>query len=146
VYQASREFEDDVPTRHLLQAVWEVEGYPAFVSGVKRVAVLEREVDEDGSGKTLAQFTASMAGMEFDYVLEITRDSSQVRWRRVSGSFRDAAGAMVHLGGRRYRYENALDPGFAVPEIAVRFVLNRSLPRLLEQFRKRALFVQQRDG
>ena len=30
------------------------------------------------------------------------------------------------------------DPGFAVPGFAVQFVLERSLPRLIKEFRRRA--------
>ena len=45
---------------------------------------------------------------------------------------------MTHLGGQRFRYENAMDPGFAVPHFAVRFVVERSLPRLVREFRERA--------
>lgn len=133
VYQATREFEDSIPPQFMLQAVWAVEDYPSFVKGVAHVEVLERS-----DTRTRAEFTASLGGMKFSYQLEITRDEREVRWKRVSGAFRDAAGAMIHLGGQRYRYENAMDPGFAVPELAVKFVLNRSLPRLLREFRGQA--------
>lgn len=133
MYQADTTFELDVPPQLLLDVVWEVEHYPEFVRGVKKVELLSRD-----GGRTRARFVAGIAGMEFRYDLEVLRTPSEVTWRRVAGSFRDAAGAMRHLGGRRFRYENALDPGFAVPELAVKFVLGRSLPRLIRELTERA--------
>jgi ribosome-associated toxin RatA of RatAB toxin-antitoxin module len=134
VYNASREFvEDSVPPAALLQAVWEVETYPEFVKGIKRVEVLVREDD-----RLEAEFTAGLAGLDFQYVLRCERDACEVRWKRIRGSFRDASGSMTHLGQGRFRYTQRLDPGFAVPSFAVRFVLEHSLPRLIREFRSRA--------
>lgn len=134
MYQAAREFvEEGVSPQELLDVVWDVASYPQFVQGVRQVEVLE-----DDGARALARFTAGLAGMSFSYVLECRREPNEVRWRRVSGDFRDAAGRLAHLGDARFRYENALDPGFAVPEFAVRFVLERSLPRLIREFRLRA--------
>ncbi len=133
MYRAVREFESDVAPGALLDVVWEVERYPDFVKGVRAVDVLSRD-----DHRCLARFTAGLAGMDFHYVLACERDPAEVRWARVSGAFHDAAGRMTHLGGHQFRYENALDPGFAVPEFAVRFVLERSLPRLIREFTDRA--------
>ncbi|RMG09828.1 MAG: hypothetical protein D6731_18875 [Planctomycetota bacterium] len=134
MYRASREFvEDQVPPEVLLDVVYDVAAYPQFVRGVRRVEVLE----DDGQ-RVLARFTAGVAGLEFQYTLECERDERAVRWRRVAGDFRAAEGRLVHLGGQRFLYENAMDPGFAVPGFAVRFVLERSLPRLIREFRERA--------
>lgn len=139
MYKASTTVELDVPPQLLLDAVWQVEHYPEFVHGVKRVELLAREGD-----RARARFVATIAGLEFQYELEVRRTPSEVTWRRMAGSFRDAAGAMRHLGGQRFQYENALDPGFAVPELAVRFVLERSLPRLIREFHQRALVLKAR--
>lgn len=133
MYRGVREFEQAVPPEALLGVVWDVRAYPEFVRGVKRVEVLE-----ESERAAQARFTASMAGLEFEYVLEMTRDEREVRWQRVSGSFKDAGGRMTHLGGKRFRYENWLDPGFHVPDFAVRLVLERNLPRLIREFQDRA--------
>lgn len=134
MYKAVREFiEDEASPQQMLDAVWNITSYPEFVRGVKRVETLQ----EDGQ-HILARFTAGVAGMEFDYVLKVERDGAEVRWRRVAGDFRDAEGCMRHLGENRYRYENAMDPGFAVPGFAVQFILERSLPRLIRDFQQRA--------
>ncbi len=139
MYKAVREFEAaDIDARRLLDVVWDVTRYPEFVKGVRQVDLLER----DDERRALARFTAGVAGMDFEYVLEVTRDPSEVRWVRVSGAFRAAEGAVVHLGGARFRYENALDPGFAVPGFAVQFILERSLPRLIREFVSRARQLQ----
>lgn len=140
MYQASTTVELDVPPQLLLDAVWQVEHYPEFVRGVKRVELIARE-----GGKARARFVASIAGMEFQYELEILRSESEVSWRRITGSFRDAQGAMRWLGGKKFQYENALDPGFAVPDVAMRFVLERSLPRLIREFQDRARLLQARE-
>lgn len=128
-----RNFETDVPVETMLDVVWDVEQYPEFVKGVRKVTVLR-----DGEHEREAEFRAGFKGMDFTYVLELKRTPDAVRWRRLRGSFRDAAGAVVHEGGTRFRYENAMDPGFAAPGFAVRFVLERSLPRLIREFRQRA--------
>jgi uncharacterized membrane protein len=134
VYKASREFEEPAVTpQQLLDVVWDVASYPEFVKGVRQVEVLE----DDGQ-RARARFDAGLTGLSFSYVLEVQREPDQVHWRRLEGDFRDAAGRVVHLGGQRFLYENALDPGFAVPGFAVRFVLERSLPRLIREFRERA--------
>lgn len=128
-----RRFAIDVPVETMLDVVWDVEHYPKFVKGVRKVTVLR-----DGETEREAEFRAGIKGMEFRYVLELTRTPDAVRWRRLRGSFRDAAGAVIHEGGQDFRYENALDPGFAAPGFAVRFVLERSLPRLIREFCARA--------
>lgn len=134
MYKAVREFtEDEATPQQMLDAVWNVSTYPEFVRGVRAVEVLQN------NGKLAqARFTAGVAGMEFVYMLECTRTDSEVRWKRISGDFRDAAGCMQHLGGNRYRYEQAMDPGFAVPQFMVRFILESTLPRLIREFRERA--------
>ena len=134
MYKAVREFtEDEATAEQMLDAVWNITSYPDFLRGVKRVEILQ----EDGQN-ILARFTAGVAGMEFNYVLKCERAEAEVRWRRVEGDFRDAEGCMRHLGENRFRYENAMDPGFAVPGFAVQFILERSLPRLIREFQQRA--------
>jgi hypothetical protein len=108
---------------------------------VKRVELLHRDAQ-----RARARFSATLAGLEFVYDLDVLRTPTEVTWRRVAGSFRDASGAMRHLGGKRFEYENALDPGFAVPELAVRFVLDRSLPRLIREFQERAQALEGRSA
>jgi hypothetical protein len=141
VYKGVREFDLDLPPDDLLSVVWDVRAYPEFVKGVRRVDVLE---ERDRVAR--AKFTASLAGVEFEYVLAIHRDDREVRWQQVSGSFKDAGGRMTHLGGPRFRYENWLDPGFHVPDFAVRLVLDRSLPRLIREFQERARIHAERRG
>ena len=128
-----RTFTLDVPVQTLLDVVWDVEHYPKFVKGVRKVTILH-----DGERAREAEFRAGIAGMEFRYVLALERSENSVRWRRLRGSFRDAAGAVIHEGGDTFRYENAMDPGFAAPGFAVRFILERSLPRLIREFCERA--------
>lgn len=133
MYKGVREFTTSVAPRVLLDVVWEVAAYPEFVKGIKRVALLEQ-----AEGRARARFTAGLAGMDFEYVLKVEREPSEVRWQRESGAFNDTGGRITHLGGERFRYEAWLDPGFHVPELAVRFVLERSLPRLIKEFITRA--------
>lgn len=134
MYSASREFHDpDVPPETLLEVVYDVESYPEFVKGIKRVTVKNR-----GPNNVVAEFDADMGAMKFCYTLLVERTSESVRWRRIAGSFRASEGSMVHLGEGKFRYKNAMDPGFAVPGFAVRFVLERSLPRLIRELRARA--------
>ncbi|MBL4847277.1 MAG: SRPBCC family protein [Planctomycetes bacterium] len=134
MYSASREFhEPDVPPEILLEVVYDVEAYPDFVKGINGVTVKNR-----GPNNIVAEFDADMGAMKFRYTLLIEREAGVVRWRRLAGAFRANEGSMVHLGDGHYRYKNAMDPGFAVPGFAVRFVLERSLPRLIKELRARA--------
>jgi hypothetical protein len=141
VYRGAREFELAVPPDALLGVVWDVRGYPDFVRGIKAVTVLE-----ESDRTLLARFTASIAGMDFEYVLAMDRDEREVRWQRASGSFKDAGGRMTHLGGTQFRYQNWLDPGFHVPDFAVRLILERNLPRLIREFQDRALAAAAKRG
>ena len=134
VYSASREFHDsDVPPEILLEVVYDVEAYPEFVKGIKTVTVKNR-----GPNNVVAEFDADMGAMNFRYTLLIERTPERVSWRRIAGAFRASEGSMVHLGQGKFRYKNAMDPGFAVPGFAVRFVLERTLPRLIKELRARA--------
>ena len=134
MYSATKEFRDaEVDPQRLLDVVYAVEDYPEFVKGVREVTVQNR-----GERDLVARFKAGVGGMTFDYTLFVERTETEVRWRRIKGSFRASEGSMVHLGEGRFRYRNAMDPGFAVPGFAVQFVLERSLPRLIKEFRRRA--------
>ena len=140
MYKAVRDFEEEQASpEDVLAAVWDVTFYPEFVKGV-----VETKVVQSQGNHVLAEFTAGLAGMEFHYLLKIEREENVVRWRRVSGDFQAVEGSMTHLGGTRFRYENAMDPGFAMPGFAVRFVLDRSLPRLIREFRERARLLNAR--
>lgn len=133
MYKAAREFSDDVPPEVFLDVVWDFAAYPEFIHGVERVEILS-----DGEREQEIRVWAGIRTMSFQYDLACERLPEEVRWRRVRGAFKDAAGRMAYLGEGRYRYENALDLGFAVPGFAVRFVLKSSLPRLIRSFRDRA--------
>lgn len=134
MYSASREFHDsDLPPKALLEVVYDVESYPEFVKGIKSVTVKNR-----GPQSLVAEFEADMGAMKFRYTLLIERTPESVTWRRIAGAFRASEGSMIHLGEGNFRYKNAMDPGFAVPGFAVRFVLERSLPRLIRELRARA--------
>jgi hypothetical protein len=135
VYSATRDFEEhDVPASVLLDVVYDVEDYPAFVKGIRAVTL-----QNQAENTKLAEFRAGVGGMKFSYILFVERLETEVRWRQLSGTFRSSEGFLLDLGGGNFRYHHALDPGFAVPGFGVRFVLERSLPRLIKQFRKRAL-------
>lgn len=133
MYKGVREFQAAVAPGLLLDVMWDFSRYPEFVTGVKRVEVLAQD-----DHRAEIDVTAGVGGLEFQYTLACARDERQVRWHRVRGAFKDAAGSLTHLGGERFRYEQSLDPGFAVPEFAVRFVLERSLPRLVRELQRRA--------
>ncbi len=134
LYKATHEFErPEIKPSHLFDAVWNFASYPEFVTGVQAVEVLE----DDGK-VARAQFTAGLMGVRFQYVLLCKRTRTEVRWERESGDFQDAQGRMKSLGKGKYLYENALDPGFAVPAFAVKMVLKRGMPKLIAEFCRRA--------
>lgn len=134
MYSASREFEEtEVSPEHLLDVVYDVAAYPEFVKGINSVTVKNRAAHSQ-----VAEFLADMGAMQFKYTLLVERQADSVTWRRIAGSFRASEGSLIHLGGGKFRYRNALDPGFAVPGFAVRFVLDRSLPRLIKELLARA--------
>lgn len=142
MYRAAREFDEpDVPPETMLDVVFDVAAYPEFVRGVQGAKILQR----DGS-ILMVEMTAGVAGMDFVYVLKVERLENEVCWHRVKGAFKHAEGRMAWLGGARYRYEQALDLGFAVPQFAVRFVLEGNLPRLIRGYRDRAKKVLAERG
>ena len=134
MYSASREFDEtSVSPEHLLDVVYDVGAYPEFVKGINSVTIKNQAPTSQ-----VAEFKADMGAMHFKYTLLVERQPNSVTWRRIAGSFRASEGSLIHLGGGKFRYRNALDPGFAVPGFAVRFVLDRSLPRLIKELLARA--------
>jgi ribosome-associated toxin RatA of RatAB toxin-antitoxin module len=137
LYRAQREVEVQTTPEAFFDLVWAFERYPEFVTGVAATKVLSRE------GKDAhVEFTARLMGVPFRYELAMEREASRVHWQRVAGAFARAEGAwtLVERNGDRcrFRYENAVDPGMPAPGFIVKYVLETSLPKLLDEFKKRA--------
>jgi ribosome-associated toxin RatA of RatAB toxin-antitoxin module len=142
LYRAQREVEVRTTPEEFFDLVWQFERYPEFVTGIAATKVLSRDPKD-----AHVEFTARLMGVPFRYELAVERLDSQVVWQRVAGAFERAEGAwtLVERSGDRcrFRYENAVDPGIPAPGFIVKYVLNTSLPKLLEEFRIRA---ESRDG
>ena len=136
LYRAQREVEVRAQPDAFFDVVWAFEHYPEFVTGVAATKVLSRDPKD-----AHVEFTARLMGVPFRYELALERQGSKVVWQRVAGAFARAEGAwtLVERNGdlSRFRYENAVDPGIPAPGFIVKYVLNTSLPTLLDEFKKR---------
>ncbi len=134
LYQAEREVEVQAPPDVFLDLVWDFARYPSFVTGIAATKTLE-ELERTKR----VEVTAKLMGIPFRYVLDCVREDARVRWARISGAFSIAEGSWTLVaqndGKARFRYENAVDPGVPVPGFIIQYVLDTSLPKLLQEFK-----------
>lgn len=148
LYEASAEVVVRASAREFLAVVWDFARYGEFITGINGTEVMPLKPQESESERVLVRVDAGIFGLGFSYVLDCRRDGDRrVWWKRTSGSFNDAFGSWTiveeNAEGVRARYDNAVDPGFPVPAFAVRFILDRQLPKLLDEMKTR---VESRAG
>lgn len=123
-------------------AVWRVmvdcDRAPEFVPRMRSCRVLE-----DHGDVALLEHRVRPTPLlpEQTYVLRVDRRPyERIRFRRVAGALREMTGAWrlrPHRDGTLVSYTVVLDPGFAVPQWAVRRALERDLPELLHALKER---------
>jgi ribosome-associated toxin RatA of RatAB toxin-antitoxin module len=137
LYQAEKEVDVQAPPEVFLDLVWDFERYPSFVTGISATRMLRKD-----ARTSQVEVTAKLMGIPFRYVLDCVREENRVRWARTSGAFSLAEGSWTLVkeqdGRFRYRYENTVDPGVPVPGFIIQYVLDTSLPKLVQEFRAEA--------
>jgi ribosome-associated toxin RatA of RatAB toxin-antitoxin module len=124
------------------RAVWRVmvdcPGAPEFVPGMRACRVLE----EHGDVSLIEHRVKVVPALpELTYVFRIDhRPYRRIRFRRVAGALRRMEGEWrlrSYREGTLVSYTVVLDPGFVVPQWAVRRALTRDLPRHLGALKER---------
>ncbi len=128
-----------VPIEKLYQAITDFESYPQFVSEVVGVKLLSKE----GSTKPKVEFELEVV-KRFQYTLEFSLEKpTKVSWKLVESNFfkkNDGAWVLTADGNEtNARYELDVAFGFMVPSWVSKKLTEVNLPKMMENFEKRAL-------
>ncbi len=141
--QASRSIVIDVPVDQLFRVVTDYDAYAKFIPEMRAARTLRssgvvREVE----------FEIELAVLGFSkrirYTLEFTEaPPTHVRWRLTQGDVikaNDGAWTLRDLGNGKTEgtYQIELKLGALVPKSVSTFLAEQSLPKLLDQFKRRA--------
>jgi len=125
------------PLEDVYAVVTDFKEYPKWVTGLKKVVVLE-EYEESGLGKVV-EFTAGAFGVGISYTLSYTMDAPELlSWVSVAGGVKSIVGQYrltpTDDGGTRVLYRLDVDAGFGIPppmrKAVTKLVIGAALPDL----------------
>lgn len=129
--------------KDVFDVVTDFENYPQWVTGLKKVTVLEKF--EDGIGKVV-EFRAGTLGLSISYTLSYTLEPpGSVSWVSVAGGVKSIVGQYLispaEGGGTRVEYRLDVDAGFGVPgpvrKAVTKLVIGSALPDLKRYLEKK---------
>lgn len=134
---ASRSILIDAPIETVFGIITDYEKYPEFLSEVKAIRVSERR-----EGEALVQYEVSVL-KTIRYTLKLTEEKPRrVSWSLVEGELmRENRGSwLLEPQGKQTRatYSIEMTLGPLVPKAMVNALVDSSLPKMLESFKKRA--------
>mmetsp|Transcript_1446 Transcript_1446/g.3821 ORF Transcript_1446/g.3821 Transcript_1446/m.3821 type:complete len:141 (-) Transcript_1446:173-595(-) len=131
------------PVSDVFDVVTDFDNYPRWVTGLKKVKVLER-FEPSGRGKVV-EFSAGTLGLSISYTLSYTIDEPEsVSWVSIAGGVKSIVGQYRLTpsadGGTRVRYQLDVDAGFGVPgpvrKAVTNLVIGAALPDLKRYLEK----------
>ncbi|MHB1845140.1 MAG: type II toxin-antitoxin system RatA family toxin [Deltaproteobacteria bacterium] len=141
--QASRSLVIAVPIGDLFRVVTDFDHYSEFIPEMRSVRTLRSQ----GAVKEV-EFEIEVAALGFSkrirYALEFTENPpTGVRWRLTRSDFvkgNEGSWSLRDLGNGKTEatYQIELTLGLLVPKAVSSFLAEQSLPRLLDQFKRRA--------
>jgi coenzyme Q-binding protein COQ10 len=132
----------DVPIEKLYKVLSNYEEYPDFIPDCDSVEVLK---------KTPKSYTVKYELSlikKIDYTIELThdrkKDEKNINWKLVNSKFfkkNSGCWKLEKLGPKKTRVTYALDVEFSmfVPKPIVNKLIGKSLPKMMEVYKKRAL-------
>jgi coenzyme Q-binding protein COQ10 len=134
---ASRSILIDAPLEKVFEIITDYEKYPEFLSEVKAIRVSERR-----EGEALVQYEVSVL-KTIRYTLRLKEEKPRrVSWSLVEGELmRENRGSwLLEPQGKQTRatYSIEMTLGPLVPKAIVNALVDSSLPKMLESFKKRA--------
>ena len=120
--------------------------YPKFLSTVRRVKIRERSKDT-----AIVEFEAKVV-KTFRYVLELTgTKDSGLRWKLVEGEFmrKNEGRWILKVKSKNCieaTYSISVELGRLVPGFVAKLLVEESLPKTLEEFKKRAETLAEKPG
>jgi coenzyme Q-binding protein COQ10 len=134
---ASRSILIDAPIETVFGIITDYEKYPEFLSEVKAIRVSERR-----EGEALVQYEVSVL-KTIRYTLKLKEEKPRrVSWSLVEGELmRENHGSwLLEPQGKQTRatYSIEMTLGPLVPKAMVNVLVDSSLPKMLESFKKRA--------
>jgi coenzyme Q-binding protein COQ10 len=134
---ASRSILIDAPIETVFGIITDYEKYPEFLSEVKAIKVSERR-----AGEALVQYEVNVL-KTIRYTLKLKEEKPlRVSWSLVEGELmRENRGSwLLEPQGKQTRatYSIEMNLGPLVPKAMVNALVDSSLPKMLESFKKRA--------
>ncbi len=134
---ASRSILIDAPIETVFGIITDYEKYPEFLSEVKAIRVSERR-----EGEAVVQYEVSVL-KTIRYTLKLKEEKPQrISWSLVEGELmRENKGSwLLEPQGKQTRatYSIEMTLGPLVPKAMVNALVDSSLPKMLESFKKRA--------
>src|SRR5712692_3649347 len=135
---ASRSILIDAPIETVFGIITDYEKYPEFLSEVKAIRVSERR-----EGEAVVQYEVSVL-KTIRYTLKLKEEKPQrISWSLVEGELmRENKGSwLLEPQGKQTRatYSIEMTLGPLVPKAMVNALVDSSLPKMLESFKKRAV-------
>ncbi len=138
--EASKTVEMPVSIDALYKVITNYEKYSEFVDGVHKVAVKARN-----GNKARVEYAITLLGKDIFYVLDHTEDSPEkMTWEFVESNVlksNHGGWELKSLGPNltRVTYNLALDFKIYVPGLVLNGLIKSSLPKMLDNFKARAL-------
>ena len=138
--QAEQEKTYDVDASKFFQAVTQLEKYPEFVDGMKKVVV-----EKGANGETIGHYELSMMSKDMSYSLKIKEDAAAgtLDWTLLKSDFfkvNNGAWKIESLGAGKCKVTYSLDVefNFSVPGFILKSLVKGTLPTMMKNFYDRA--------
>ena len=138
--QAENEKTYDIDASKYFKVVADIEKYPEFVEGMKKV-----KAEKLPSGEMTAAYELSMMGKDMSYTLSIKQDEAAgtLSWTLLKSDFfkvNNGAWLIESAGpGKcKVKYSLEVEFSFSVPGFMLKPMIKGTLPTMMDSFYKRA--------
>ncbi len=138
--QAENEKVYDVDAVKYFNAVSDLEKYPEFVDGMKKV-----KVEKSPAGEMIAHYKLSMMGKDMSYTLKINQDpaAGTLDWTLLKSEFFKVNNGAWKIeaqgpGKCKVHYSLEVEFTFSVPGFMLKPMIKGTLPTMMDSFYKRA--------
>lgn len=130
----------DVDAKKYFDAVSDLESYPKFVEGMKKV-----RTEKSPTGEIMASYDLTMMGKDMSYTLKINQDPAAkvLSWSLVKSDFfkvNNGSWKIESIGQDRCKviYSLEVEFSFSVPGFMLKPMIKSSLPTMMDNFYSRA--------
>jgi ribosome-associated toxin RatA of RatAB toxin-antitoxin module len=138
--QAENEKIYDIDASKYFNAVRDLEKYPEFVDGMKKV-----KAETSPSGEVTAHYELSMMGKEMSYDLKVQQNETAgtLSWTLLKSDFFKVNNGAWHIeslgaGKCKVKYSLEVEFSFSVPGFMLKPMIKGTLPTMMDSFYNRA--------